>query len=321
MKGLYDSNALTNLDSEEDWILANMGNNALEASRLGELGILGYPRNLDESVVMFYDKSVINNPETIATIPDLMNAAQSSGLKVCFDLTNAFYGTAALMSYNEGDLLYKFSVNGSSQVSISSSFNSSNGLKGARLISDLYANYGSIIKSTNQTPGLTNGILATITYAQFVPTMKNYMGANYAVAPVPFIDNTKTTRLGTFEQYSFLGVNKAKIGSDQEKISVAKEIAKFLSSEYAQHEGLINCGSNPSCLSLKEEARGQEDYIDAIYQQEVSNSTFTSGWASSTLWYQVQTALSQIKNLATSGTVTDNALTGILADLDTALNE
>lgn len=314
--------ALTRLGkSDISWIKTNMGQEAADAAKLGAIGTVGYPFASDNSYVMFYDKSKVSDPSEINTLNKLFAKAASytdgrKPFKVTYDLTNGFYGGAALMSYSGGESLYTYTPLQGGSYQSSATFNSDAGLKGARAVANIFGNNNNTLDSTIGYPSDSTRILATITDCSKVLGMKQVMGSNYAVAPLPFIDDEMTTRLGSFSGYKFYGVNNKKLGNDTAKKDIASAIAKFMVSEYAQHVRLETFGIRPTMESLQD-AAASEPHVAALNAQK--DSAIPLSVVDSTFWAQTGNAVTDIKIAVQAGTVTDDQLKTILAGLDAAL--
>lgn len=333
-QGLNTLNALSRLGkNDKNWIKTNMGDAAYTAATLST-NIVGYPFASDNSYVMFYDKSKVSDPSEIDTLSKLFAKAASfqdaRGRKfmVSYNLADGFYGGAALMSYTQGRSLYEYIPLSDGSYKSHSTFNSDDGLKGARALANIFKNNGGTLDSTVGYPTDSTRIIATITDCSKVLGMKQTMGSNYAVAPLPLndyladgtvtTDVTQMTRISSFSGYKFYGVNNKKLGNDTAKKDIANAIAKFLVSEYAQHVRLETFGIKPTMLSLQESAKS-EPHVQALNEQETSKSAIPLSVVDSSFWAQTGNAVADIKTLAQAGAVSDEKLRAILADLDSTL--
>ena len=312
--------------SDIQWIKDNMGTAAADAAKLGAIGTVGYPFASDNSYVMFYDKTMAasagyENLDNI-TLDELFTAAASKTdsrgrpYKVTYDLTNGFYGGAALMTFSGGKSLYSYTPLADGSYKSSSTFSSDEGVQGALAIANIYANNKGTLDSTIGFPADSTKIFATITDCSKVLGMKQVMGSNYAVAPLPFVDQAKTTRLASFSGYKFYGVNNKKLGNDTAKKDIASAIAKFMVSEYAQSVRMNTFGTRPTMTSLQE-AAASEPHVAALNLQ--ANSAIPLSVVDSTFWAQTGNAVADIKTAAQGGTATAEYLKSLMVDLDAAL--
>ena len=331
-QSLNTLNALARLGkNDKNWIKTEMGDAALAAATLGSIGTVGYPFASDNSYVMFYDKSKIDDPSKIDTVSKLFaEAAKLDGgrgrpFKVSYNLADGFYGAAALMSFSGGESMYEYipladgSYKSKSHFSDTSGTFANKGLQGARELVNIFRNNSGTLDSTYSIPSDSTKTLATISDCSKVLGMKQTMGDNYAVAPLPFLDDAKTTRLSSFSGYKFYGVNNKKLGNDTAKKAVAEAIAKFMVSEYAQHVRLETFGIKPTNVRLQDKATEQEAHVRALNEQATSHAAISLSVVDSTFWAQTGNAVTDIKTAAQAGEVSDDTLKSILAGLDAAL--
>lgn len=322
-QGLNTLNALNRLSkSEQKWIRESMGDDALKAAQLSS-AYVGYPFASDNSYVMFYDSSLAK-PEEIDTLSKLFDKASKltdgrKSYRVSYNLVDGFYGAAALMTYAKGENLYTYTPNVDGSFTSSSTFNSEVGLKGATAVLNIFKNNKNTLDSTMTYPGASSRTLATITDCSKVLGMKQTMGKNYAVAPLPLndlVEGEEPTRLGSFAGYKFYGVNNKKLGNNTAKKDIACAIAQFLVCEYAQNKRLETFGIRPTILNLQAKA-ASEPHVAALNIQEQDKSAIPLTVVDSAFWSQTGSAVADIKSVA-QGTLSKE-LADILKDLDTTL--
>ena len=312
---LYQFNALSSVSKTDyTWIKEKMCDAAYKAARL--TSCVGYPFAGDNGFVMFYNTDLVSDPSEIDTVDKLFEKA-GTGVncnEVNFAIGNGFYGGGALMSYTAGKNLYELTPK-DTDFSSKASFNTAQGLKGAKLVrkianQDAIRNAASAPKSTGD-----GNILATITDVSKVASFKKELGDKYAVAPLPFVDEAKTTRLGSFLGYKFYGVNNQLSKDDKEKASA---VAKFLCSEYVQIKRYKQYNVRPTLISLSNYA-ADEPHIAALMAQEQAQSTIPLTATDSGFWSAVGAAVTSLKALAEDAP--DSAYTAILKSLDSELTK
>ena len=300
---LYQFNALSTVGrTDAGWIKEKMGDGAYNAAKLSSL--VGYPFSSDNGVVMFYNKSVCQENE-IDTLDKLFALADSKDMEVNMPIGNGFYAAGALMTYANGSSLYSLTPTTTSYT-VTSNFNSDAGLKGAKVVRRI-ANEASL---RNATSAPVNDVLATIVDASKVQDFKKSLGANYGVAPLPYVEDG--VRLGSFLGYKFYGVNNTLNSTDK---TTAAAVAKFLCSEYVQVKRFDEYNVRPTLSSLADYAKG-EAHIDALTQQEAAHATIPLTAISSELWSASATAEGAIKVLGASAA--DSEYRSILDTLDKA---
>ena len=304
--------ALTQLRTENvKWIANNMLADASTAARVGS-AVLGYPFTSDNGVVMFYDSSKVQASE-IDTFNKLWDKAEELELEVDFKLTEGFYAAGALHTYSEGKSLYTLTPSNTGYKS-SSTFNSDQGLQAIKTSYNLLKNNKETLRFGDGAPS-TSGILATIVDTSYVQSFKSLMGDKYAVAPLPFVDDAKTTRMGSFLGYKFYGVNNT---LDNTAKTMAHDVAKFLVSSYSQSRRYETFRNKPTMSSLQELC-ANEPHIAALNQQIADKSTVLLTAAGSELWSATSKAL-QTVNEKTFTNPTDDNFKAILAELDATLD-
>lgn len=310
----YQLGALATVSkSDSNWIKNNMGDAALDAAKLN--GVVGYPFTSDNGSVLFYDKTLITDPAQIETVDALYARADELGYDLDIGYGNTFLGAGYLQSFAGGKSFYSLTPTNTSYKS-TSSFNSPAGLKGAKYLYDLISRDAT--RNSARTPGEKNSVLATIIDVSKVKTLKAEMGANYATAPLPFVDAEKTTRLGSYLGYKFYGINNT---LDKNNQAAASCVARFLCSEYVQYKRYEEFKARPTITKLQDMAAA-ESHIASLVEQSKNNGTIMLSACGLELWSEVGTAITSIKTYATAGKEpTDAQLTEILKVLDAALTK
>ena len=302
---LFQFNALASIArTDSNWIREQMGDDAYTAAKLQS--VVGYPFSSDNGVVMFYNSSVVSESD-IDTVDKLFAKAEELGYEVNFQLGNGFYAAGTLMTYAGGKSLYNLTPTVTS-YNVSSNFNSDAGIQGAKLARRI-SNEDTLRKASSAPVG---DVLATIIDCSKVQDFKKALGNNYAVAPLPYVDEAKTVRLGSFLGYKFYGINNTLSADDK---GIAGNVAKFLCSEYAQAKRYDRYNVRPTLSSLSDYAQG-EAHVRALTIQQADKSTIPLTAISSELWSASETAIGSIKTL--TETSSDSEYRTILDTLDKA---
>ena len=307
--------ALANVPSSDvEWIRTNMGEGAYKAATLSK--VVGYPFAADNGLVMFYDKSVVTDPRDIDTLPKVLALAEQKGMDVNYPLNNGFYLAPALMSYNNGEPLYEVEPAGTS-FTATSHFNSDAGLRAAKVLRNVMNDPN--IRNATDAP--RNGVLVTITDSSKVENFKTNLGSRYAVAPLPYIDENRQDRLGSFLGYKFYGINLQLSKNNQ---TMACSVAKFLCSEYAQYKRFTQYNVRPTLdvelihQDFKEKVLA-EPHIAALIEQSANNGVIPMKAVSSSLWSETMVAYTELKKVAAGAA--DSAYIAILKALDKSLTK
>ena len=312
--------ALANVpNSDVEWIQNNMGVDVKKAASLKK--VVGYPFAADNGLVMFYSKSTFaGHEDALETLPGLLNYASSLGpdYEVDYNLSSGFCIAPALMSYNNGEAMYVVEPDDQSYTA-TSTFNCENGIKAAKDLRNAITHKA--IRNAASAPKLTDYVVATITDCSKVQNFEKALGADYAVAPLPYIDAEGTTRLGSFLGYKFYGINLQLGKDDQTK---ACKVARFLCSEYAQHKRFEQYKVRPTLLNsvMKEDfvsAVSKVQHIQALELQSANNGVIPMKAVSSSLWSEAMVAYTSLKAIPAGAE--DSAYAAVLATMDSSLNK
>ena len=314
---LNQRNALARLGRiDTDWIIDKMGETALDYATLSGANVtVGYPFSSDNGYVMFYDKSKVSSPEDIDTLDELVEVADQYGYEVNYPISGGFYAAGALMTYTKGKSLYKITVDRTGSFTSSGSFNGTAGLAAARTMANIYAR--STIVDAMEIPGDFNQVLATIADCSNVAKIKESLGDNFGVAPLPYVSETDHTRLGVFLGYKFYGINPQRASDDtQKEVSIA--LARYLTSEYCQAKRFQEFSIKPTVINQDIlDLCANEPHIAALNEQVKCQATIPLTAVDSGFWDATMAASKAIKTAVSKGDVSDEALVAILADLDT----
>ena len=315
---LFQFDALNNVSSTDvKWIKENMGTDAADAATYNN--VVGYPFAADNGLVMFYSKQNVKESElsSLETMNGILALAKQKDMEVNYPLNNGFYIAPALMSYNGGEPLYEVTPGDGKAFTATSNFNSENGIKAAK---DL-RNFITHSQIRNATDAPRGDVLVTITDSSKVESFKKTLGDNYAVAPLPYIDDAKTTRLGSFLGYKFYGVN---LQLNKAQRTIASNVAKFLCSEYSQHKRFVEYNVRPTLKLEKLHSDFRidveaEPHIAALIAQSANHGVIPMKAVSSSLWSQTMVTYTDLKKVAASAA--DSAYAAILKTLDSGLKQ
>lgn len=328
----YQRNALSTLPkSDITFIKDNMGDEALNYATLnGANKVIGYPFASDNGYVMFYSKSLANKcgiaDMSKVSMKHLLDVAKDQGLEVDFPVTNAFYAAGSLMSYNDGKSLYELKMKtGGTSYTVKSTFNSPVGVKAAKQIRTLFnTEYSKTFSPTNECPGQTRKILATIVDCSKVSAFSLELGSDYGVAPLPFIDDTdESPRYANYLGYKFYGINPGKAAGHTD---LANAVARFLVDEYAQQLRFNELTIKPTLKSLlaKDEVKS-EPHVQALIDQDTDKAgnpqknTIALTAVDTSLWSQAAVCIKTIKGLDPASPSYDADISNALQELDDAV--
>ena len=205
----------------QETVIANNDKGSVNASKVaGEL--YAYPMTSDNGYYMYYNKSVITNPEDLATI--VADAAKAN-LKVRYALENAWY-TASFFFATGCHSNWSMDTEGN-YTNVDDDFNSEAGLaamKGMQILTSSPA-YDSNADIFTDAAVVVTGIWNAGAAAE-------HFGENLGVAKLPtFTVDGKTYQLGSFSGFKLMGV---KPQTDNKRQAVLHALAQYLTNEENQ---------------------------------------------------------------------------------------
>lgn len=236
-------------DSEESAIKTTDGENAVTAGSLDGT-LYGYPYRGDNGYILFYNKAVFTNPETVESMDDLLSAAKEKGVKVYWDMANGWYSPAPFWA-NGVD----FHLDGDGNIV--STFDSDEAVKAGMALMKQYKNYGgtTLVYSSDNgqiESGFKDGTVGACILWNDFNGLKAQVGDNlgYTVLPSMTIDGEEKA-LHTFNGYKFMSV---KAGLSSAKTELAKSFCEYATSADVQLERARQLGHGPSNLSVASNA-------------------------------------------------------------------
>ena len=225
--------------------------------------VYAYPFTSDNGYYMYYDTSIITNPDSLEQIIADVEAYNTSHpydqRYIRFNLENAWYmasffiATGCHSNWSVDDL--------GNYVSIDDTFNSDMGLvamKGMQKLaqSSYYNNDNDIIA----------GAAVVVTGIWNANTAEEYFGENLGATDLPsFTVDGKSYHLGSFSGNRFIGV---KPQEDDEKSKFLHDLASYLSGEECQTERYNEFMWTPSNLNVQNsEAVKNNLHISALAKQ------------------------------------------------------
>lgn len=229
--GLYQKGALARLTpTQAKWVKDNNSDLGYDLASFNG-STYAYPYTGDNTYYFQYDKSIITNPDDAKSIERILEIANEKGLKLGYNLKEAFWGGAAMFTFG-ADYEMSFDEDGSIK-SISADFDGEKGLKAAKAIKMIMENKAWSNEMAAPTPD--NKLLGCIAGTWDIKTYKDALDENYACAPMPTVTiDGETKHLGAFLGGKLFGVNPARAGQDTTRLKAAHELAKFLSDKECQ---------------------------------------------------------------------------------------
>ena len=215
-------------------------NDSISVSAASVAGTLyAYPLTSDNGYYMYYDKSVVKNPDDLASIVADCEAADKN---ICFELENAWY-TASFFMATGCVSNWTMSEEGKF-TSVTDTWNSEAGIiamRGMQIVtkSENYLNSSS--EFTNA------GIVVTGIWN--ANTAQEKLGENFAVADLPsFTVDGETYHLASFSGNKLMGV---KPQADSDKLAMLHQLAQYLTNKECQLERYNEFQWGPSNLEAQ----------------------------------------------------------------------
>ncbi len=228
-----DAISAPNLNSES--ILKNRNSDlSIKLASYSEK-LYAYPVAESNSYYMYYDKSIITDPDSLEQIiadVEAYNKANGTNKKVCFPyddpwiLASFFFATGCHSNWT-------YDAN-NGFVDIDDNFNSENGLVSMRALSKLLNTNCFCYCNHSPMQNLHNELAVYITGIWEENLAKEYFGSNLAATDLPsFTVDGKEYHLGSFANGTLIGV---KPQLDKNKTTFLNELALYLSNKECQLE-------------------------------------------------------------------------------------
>ena len=202
--------------------------------------LYAYPLTSDIGYYMYYDRSIITNPDNLAQI---VADCEAAGKYICYELENAWY-TASFFMATGCHSTWTMDESGKF-TAVDDTYNSEAGIiamKGMQILtkSDCYRN-ASYFYSDN--------IGVVITGIWNANTAEEYFGDNLGVTDLPsFTVDGESYHLSSFSGNKLMGV---KPQTDAEKLAMLHELAQYLTGAECQLERYEELQWGPSNLEAQ----------------------------------------------------------------------
>lgn len=234
--------------------------NINDAGAVGAAKVAGtlyaYPMTSDNGYFLYYDTSVVSNPESLE---DIIEACNNSGKKFRFALENAWYN-ASFFFATECHSTWTTNEDGKF-TSVDDNFNSDNGLiamKGMQKLAQA--------ECYESNADIFTDCAAIVTGTWNSKTAKQYFGENFGVTDLPsFTVDGISYHLGSYSGNKLMGV---KPQTDLKRAAVLQLLAQYLTSDECQMERFEVFGWGPSSkISQTNEAVVADPSLGALVKQ------------------------------------------------------
>ena len=246
----------------------------------GETQLFAYPCTEDNTLFLYYDKSVIGDDD-IDTLDDLLDAAHKAGKKVHFKLNDdGWYLSSFFFAYD--DLAYNVTYDEAmKETAVSINYNTANGLKVMQALVQ-YVNHPALVIQTDDSKliaGFTPTAEGVVEVAAGVSgiwnakSVEGQLGENMGVAKLPAVKiGGETKQLTTYMGCKLIGVN----GYSQNK-GEAHKLAQWLTNEQNQIKRYEVRGFGPSNMAAAaNEAVKNDKVLSAVLAQAQFSRAQTS---------------------------------------------
>ena len=237
----------------------------------GENQLFAYPCTEDNTLFLYYDKSVIADDQ-VDTLDELLDAAHKAGRKVHFKLNDdGWYLSSFFFAYPE--LGYQVSYNDSMvETGVSINYNNAQGLAVMKALVK-YVNHPALVIQTDDgklitgfTPDADGNVEAAagVSGTWNAQSIEGLLGDNMGVAKLPTVEiDGQQRQLTTYMGCKLIGVN----GYSQNKAE-AHKLAMWLTNEQNQLKRFETRGFGPSNKAVAaSEAVANNPVIAAVMAQ------------------------------------------------------
>ena len=272
---LIAGGALARVGGEyETFVKENNSATSVDAATItvnGEDQLFAYPMTEDNTLFLYYDKSVIGDDQ-VDTLDELLDAAHAAGKKVHFKLNDdGWYLSSFFFACPE--LGYNVTYNDSMvEQSVSLNYNNAQGLEVMKALAK-YVNHPALVIQTDDSKliaGLTptaEGVVeaaAGVSGTWNAQSIQGLLGENMGVAKLPTVEiGGEQKQLTTYMGCKLIGVNNY----SQNKVE-AHKLAMWLTNEQNQLKRFETRGFGPSNKAVAaSEAVANNAVIAAVMEQ------------------------------------------------------
>ena len=276
---LIAGGALARVGGEyETFVKENNSATSVDAATItvnGENQLFAYPMTEDNTLFLYYDKSVIS-ADNVKTLGDLLDAAQAAGRKVHFKLNDdGWYLSSFFFAYPE--LKYDVTYNENmTETGVSLNYNNAQGLAVMKALVQ-YVNHPALVIQTDDskliagfTPDAEGNVEAAagVSGTWNAQSIQGLLGDNMGVAKLPTVEiGGEERQLTTYMGCKLIGVN----GYSQNK-GEAHKLAQWLTNEQNQMKRFETRGFGPSNKVVAASTAVQNNPVIAAVMEQAKYS-------------------------------------------------
>ncbi len=241
----------------------------------GKDQLFAYPMTEDNTLFLYYDKSVIS-ADNVKSLGDLLDAAQAAGRKVHFKLNDdGWYLSSFFFAYPElkYDVTYDANM---TETGVSLNYNNAQGLAVMKALVQ-YVNHPALVIQTDDskliagfTPDAEGNVEAAagVSGTWNAQSIQGLLGENMGVAKLPTVEiGGEERQLTTYMGCKLIGVN----GYSQNK-GEAHKLAQWLTNEQNQMKRFQTRGFGPSNKVVAASAEVQNNPVIAAVMEQAKFS-------------------------------------------------
>ena len=276
---LIAGGALARVGGEyETFVKENNSATSVDAATItvnGENQLFAYPMTEDNTLFLYYDKSVIS-ADNVKTLGDLLDAAQAAGRKVHFKLNDdGWYLSSFFFAYPElkYDVTYDENM---TETGVSLNYNNAQGLAVMKALVQ-YVNHPALVIQTDDskliagfTPDAEGNVEAAagVSGTWNAQSIQGLLGENMGVAKLPTVEiGGEERQLTTYMGCKLIGVN----GYSQNK-GEAHKLAQWLTNEQNQMKRFQTRGFGPSNKVVAASTAVQNNPVIAAVMEQAKYS-------------------------------------------------
>ena len=289
----------------------------------GETQLYAYPCTEDNTLFLYYDKSVIG-ADDLDTLDELLDAAHAAGKKVHFKLNDdGWYLSSFFFAYD--DLAYNVTYDESlKETAVSLNYNNANGLAVMKALAK-YVNHPALVIQSDDgkiIAGFTPNAEGKLEVAAAVSGIWNaksigaLLGDNMGVAKLPTAEiGGEQKQLTTYMGCKLIGVN----GYSQNKAE-AHKLAQWLTNEQNQIKRFETRGFGPSNIkAASNDAVKNDPVLSAILAQAQFSRAQTS--VPSNYWTPMGALITPFIELKEAGTLAEITVETLQEYLDALVEQ
>ena len=314
---LKEANALQQLGSAATaWVKENNDGGSVNAATIADK-VYAYPMTSDNGYFLYYDKSVITNPEHLKSLESLIADCQAAGKMFSFELEGSGWYNAAF--FFATGCHAKFVLNAEGTVTdIDDTYNTANGviaMKGMQILlkSSVYNNSSNAPASFAAATPSACVVSGTWDAAK----TKEALGDNYGVAELPsFTVDGQTYHLGSMCGNKLIGL---KPQENPTKAAALNLLAQYLTSAECQEQRFDTLQWGPSNMSVQAMDKVKNDETLAALQAQNNYAQPEGKYPGQ--WWDLTKALATSAKNATTDAQLSEALQGYKDAIDALLNK